>query len=104
MWQCKDCKTNNNNSSKKCHGINCKGVREQIAMELPSFIVKEQEIMDKTVYDFCSVCMKDQYFSKFERKGLKRLWKCHGCHKSFMKIGKTKPKPEQVFEDQTSLR
>jgi hypothetical protein len=97
MWQCKRCKTNNNNSSKKCHGKNCKGIREQTALELPTEIVKAKQEMEQTVYDFCSVCMKDQYFSKTIKKSFRQLWRCHGCHKTFMKIGKSKPKPEEVF-------
>jgi hypothetical protein len=97
MWECQNCGTKNNNSSQKCHGNKCKGIRSQVAMELPTKVIKAKQIMDETVYDWCSVCQKDQYFTKVGRTNLRMRYKCHGCHKPFVKIGKNKPKPQEVF-------
>lgn len=99
MWQCSLCQTKNNNSSETCHGPDCKGIRGEIAMELPVSVVNEDIARDETVYDYCPVCIKDQYFSRNKKKAFKKLWMCHGCHNHFMKIGKTKPKPTELLAE-----
>lgn len=97
MWLCKQCGYKNNNSSERCHGENCKALRNTEALELPTVLINEKKEMDKTVYDWCSVCAKDQFFSKIKRVRFRMMYRCHGCHKTFVKIGKNKPKPTEVF-------
>lgn len=97
MWICKQCDYKNNNSSQRCHGEKCKALRQFEALEIPKKILNEKKEFEKTVYDWCSVCQKDQYFTKTGRVNLKMRYICHGCHKPFVKIGKNKPKPTEVF-------
>ena len=98
MWECKQCFYKNNNSTERCHGKNCKAEREFQALEIPVAIQNEGKDQEETVYDWCSVCGKDQYFTKTGRVNFRMRYKCHGCHKPFIKIGKNKVKPSEVFQ------
>jgi len=93
MWICKQCKTSNNNSSKKCHGENCKALRDNEAIELPVQLTKHKDT--KKVYDYCPKCWKDTWWLKTSYKG-KKAWKCIECNSKAFLIGKPKPFPEVV--------
>lgn len=54
MWECKKCGYKNNNSSEKCHGHKCDGVR--------GFVPDKK----KKVLDNCPKCDKETVFT-FER-------------------------------------
>lgn len=94
MWKCKSCGHANNNSSKKCHGVNCKALREFEAIELPKVIIKEKEA--KKVYDYCPKCKKDVFWIAKRYKGKGGYWGCLSCHRTAKLIGKPKPFPVEV--------
>ena len=101
MWQCKKCNHKNNNSSEKCHGHNCNGIRG--------------EIPDKTkkVLDNCPKCNKETIFI-FERnkmveietstpEGGKRVktrvekrFRCTECELLCRQTGRSKNVPEEM--------
>jgi hypothetical protein len=91
MWECKQCGTKNNNSSKRCHGENCKALREYEAIELPTQLTKQKDT--KMVYDRCPKCWKDRYWVKTKYKN-KKAWRCVDCDSLAFLIGKPKPFPE----------
>ena len=83
MWQCKKCDYKNSNSSEKCHGLDCKAIRDSDAVEIPQAIVNLEIDKMETIEDYCPKCMKKQFFSKDSRKTFRWRWRCHGCHKLF---------------------
>lgn len=98
MWECKRCHFKNNNSSHNCHGPSCKAVVKKDAIELPQVLLKPEE---EKVWDYCKVCLKDQWFSRFRHK-TKLRWRCHGCHRMFLKHGKSNaktPKPQDIVTE-----
>lgn len=95
MWECKNCGEKNNNSSLKCHGLNCNADRAHSAKEIPLKITKEREI--KKVYDFCPKCRRDTYWVAVRFKG-KNHWRCTVCKKIAVLIGKSKPMPVEPIE------
>lgn len=101
MWQCKKCNYKNSNSSEKCHGENCAGIRESDAHEVPIAVINLQQDKIETIEDYCPVCRKNQFFSKDSRKAFRWRWKCHGCHKLFKhkKDKKNKPKNQTILEN-----
>lgn len=82
MWQCPRCNFENQNSSKRCHGIDC---------DEPTTINPSVEETNDTVLDFCPVCKKEMHFSKDSKKRLRWRWKCHGCKKLFRRKGEYVP-------------
>lgn len=101
MWQCKKCNFKNSNSSAKCHGGLCDGVRENDAFEMPIAVMNENEDKSETVRDYCPVCKKDEFFSKDSRKSFRWRWKCHGCKKLFHRKKDKKPKKQLTIPDDT---
>lgn len=95
MWQCKQCFYKNNNSTKKCHGDNCKALRDLEAYELPIKIIKEAKKKDPRVYDFCPNCRKDTFWLPRRYEG-KKAWSCTVCYKIAILKGKSKPFPEEI--------
>lgn len=101
MWLCNKCGFKNTNSSEKCHGIDCKGMREDHAVELPTSIKKEKE----AIFDYCPTCKSMQYFSWAKWKKIVSGWRCHKCLK-FYRIKKEKGKkknltvPEDTWDGQ----
>ena len=92
MWLCKKCNHKNNNSSEKCHGHNCNGIRENEAYEMPVQLVKEEKKV-KRLYDFCPACQKDMFFTETRWKG-KKAWSCEShSHRPCYFTGKSKPFP-----------
>lgn len=83
MWQCNICNNKNSNSSLKCHGMKCNGIRQDDAHEIPIAVVNEEESKIESILDYCPVCKKEQYFSKDSQKMFRWRWKCHGCKKLF---------------------
>lgn len=99
MWKCKTCNHKNNNSSEKCHGQNCDGLRGQV--------------IDKTkkVLDNCPKCNKETIFT-FERNkmveieqltvgGTKRVktivekrYRCTICQRLCRQTSRSKQVPE----------
>lgn len=95
MWQCKKCNHKNNNSSEKCHGHNCKGIREKVALEIPVQLIKKEKKVKK-LYDFCPACQKDMFFTETRWKG-RKAWSCEsGKHRPCNFTGKSKPFPLQL--------
>lgn len=102
MWKCSLCNYKNNNSSKQCHGDNCKGLRGQIP--------------DKTkkVLDDCPKCGKQTVFT-FERnkmvevevltvEGTKRTktrvekrYRCTECQSLCRQTGRSKAVPLELM-------
>ena len=93
MWLCSLCNTKNNNSSEVCHGPNCNGPRTYDNLTLDLIKKQDKKSSRETVYDYCNICLKNQYFSRNRKKKLKKLWHCNGCHRTFMLIGKPLPNP-----------
>ena len=95
MWKCKKCNHKNSNSSEKCHGKNCNGIREIVAFELPIQLVRA--ITRKRVYDFCPVHGKDVIWTETKYHG-KKTWRCQfGGHRPAILIGKSKPFPLELM-------
>ncbi len=95
MWLCKKCNHKNNNSSEKCHGHNCDGIREKVAYEMPVQLIKKEKNTQR-VYDHCQACGKDMFFTPTKWKGKKGYWRCEsGKHRPCQLIGKTKPMPAE---------
>lgn len=95
MWKCKQCGFINNNSSEKCHGMNCKALRQYEAVTLPEKLVKP--IKTKDVLDYCPVCKKDNKFVYVGRRKLQKVFKCVQCHKEFRQYGKSRELPEEMI-------
>ena len=94
MWKCNLCNYKNNNSSEKCHGLNCKGIKEINASQLPTQDANKAKIKkDKRIYDFCPACKDDKFFTSVRWKG-KKAWSCEsGKHRPCDFTGKSKPFP-----------
>lgn len=101
MWLCEICSYKNNNSSEKCHGQNCKGIRGKIKKK------------SKQVLDNCPKCNKETIFN-FERnkmveieqltvEGTKRVktrvekrFRCTECQSLCRQTGRSKDVPEEM--------
>ena len=88
MWECTQCGTKNNNSSKKCHRNGCNAVRP-----------KGTKVKVKRVFDFCPKCLHETYWkaSKFHQSYMKangtmskkwvKTWTCEECGRHAKMVG-----------------
>ena len=95
MWKCSICGFKNNNSSLKCHGIDCVGIKQGDSIITESKpVVKQKKI--KRIYDFCPACQRDMFFTPTTWKG-KKAWSCESkSHRPTNFSGKSKPIPEEM--------
>ena len=106
MWECKICGYQNNNSSEKCHGLNCKALRGYIPDN------------KKKVLDNCPKCAKETIFI-FERNKMveveevtpgldgmqvkrvktrvEKRYRCTECHSLCRQTGRSKHVPEAML-------
>lgn len=86
MWICNLCQFKNDDSSIKCHGLNCDGVVTNNADQIPKFTGR------KTTIDECPKCHEEKTLVAVGRKGLRVLWKCPTCKSKMIRIAPYKPK------------
>lgn len=90
MWLCEKCNHKNNNSSERCHGLNCNEKR--------SYIFTQEHVENKErVLDTCPKCRKETIFTFKRSKGKKKIFVCNECGKSCFQVGKSKPVPEEMI-------
>lgn len=98
MWLCNKCGFKNSNSSEKCHGYNCKAIKEKQVFENPIVVKKEKLV--KRIYDYCPIHQKDVIWVEGKWHG-KKVWRCtHGGHKPAILIGKSKPFPIELMTEE----
>lgn len=85
MWICKECGFKNNNSSKRCHGNECKVERQFGAIELPKVLTVKKE---KEYRAFCPKCGRPVVVVKSGRLKFRVIWRCNSCHGRFFGSGK----------------
>ena len=92
MWKCSKCEHKNNNSSEKCHGQNCNGIKSKDGiLPLQEIAVKKKKEAKK-VLDYCSSCKKDRFFTPTKWQGKRGYWRCEsGKHRPCELVGRTKP-------------
>ncbi len=95
MWECKKCHFKNNNSSEKCHGVECEGTKSKNAKKKPGEV--QNEHVPERIYDFCLVCKKDVILIETRHKG-EKVFRCtNAVHRVQRVIGKTKPIPHELL-------
>lgn len=98
MWECSKCNYKNSNSSLKCHGSNCKGIRTEAKENKEVKTIRKPKPI-KRIYDFCPVHKKDVVLIETKWKG-KQAWRCTaGSHKPCFLRGKSKPFPPGLLEE-----
>lgn len=90
MWQCKRCKTKNNNNSLKCHGKGCKAIREKDAVISETKQRAEELKIKRSVLDECPKCKKETVFEFVRRAGKYKRYRCTECNSLCNQISRSR--------------
>ena len=117
MWICKKCNYKNNNSSEKCHGHECDGIKALDGIIQLKEISKKERTFDITkhtiepyVRDYCQNCREKTIF-KFSRSRISREGKqgifskrqlhyiCLQCNRRSIMVGKSENVTKEELEE-----